>query len=172
MNNEDMLYVLTNDNFMNWVMKELGKHYYVSDANNNLEKEDLFFAKKLKTLFDLVSEYAENNHIYATEFMQYEMYYVYYNGSVFYVYERMNTYGCFSNNINKKELPYCINFDDVKKNKMESIINSDHGIFKDLKDEVVKLHKKGFSTEFIKELLNDLFNKMDEEEKGFVYKKK
>ena len=172
MNKENMLYVLNNSDFMNWLMNKLGEHFYVDDTNVNLTGEDIFFARKLKTLYELVSEYAINNHIYPTKFMQYEMYYVYYNNDVFYVYHGNETYGCLNSNLNKKELPYCINFDSIKKNKMEELLYSNNGIFKKVKEEVLKLHQEGFKMDDIKNVLNNLCDRIDEEEKGFVYKKK
>ena len=172
MNKGNMLFILNNDDFMNWLMNKLGEHFYIDDTNVKLNGDDLFYAKKLKTLYELVSEYALNNHIYPTRFMQYDMYYVSYNDNVFYVYEGNETYGCLNSNLNRKELPYCINYDNVKKSKIEEIIYSNKGVFGNLREEIMKLHRDGFKTDFIKGIIVDLCNKIDEDEKGFVYEKK
>ena len=107
---EEMIYVLSNTNFMNWLTKKLNEHYYVDNMASKLEENDLFFASKLKTLYLIIEEYANKKHIFATKIMDKSFYYVDYNGHVFFVYKGTNSYGCFNNTLDKKYLPYCINF--------------------------------------------------------------
>ena len=171
MNNEDMVYVLTNTNFMNWVIKEINEHYHIDDCNSKIDEKELPYARNLKTLYELVREYARNNHIEPTTSMQYTFYYVYYNGSVFFVYETNNSYGCFNNTLDKKNLLYCINFEDVVKSKIEDIINSDTGLLHGLKKEIIRLNKDGVSIEFIEKIFSKLIEEIKNDEKGKTFKK-
>ena len=171
MNNEDMVYVLSNTNFMKWIIKELNEHYYIDDHNSKLDEEDTFYATKLKVLYELVEEFATNHNIVATRSNQYNLYYVYYNGTVFFVYEGANSYGCFNNTLDKKNVLYCINFDDVVKSKIDDIINSDTGLLYGLKKEIIKLNNCGVSLEFIEKIFGKVLEEV-KEEKGKSYVKK
>lgn len=172
MNNEDMVYVLSNTNFMNWIIKELNEHYYIDDHNSKLTEEDAFYASKLKTLYELVAEYAYKNYIEVSKSMQYNLYYVYYNGTVFFVYEGSNSYGCFNNTLDKKNVLYCINFEDVIKSKLDDIINSDTGLLHGLKKEIMKLNNKGVSLEFIREIFGKVLEEVKEEKEEKIYRKR
>ena len=46
MNNEDILYILSNTKFMDWIKKKLNKNYYVDDYDNKFDENDMFYAKK------------------------------------------------------------------------------------------------------------------------------
>ena len=169
MNNEDMVYVLSNTNFMNWIVTELNEHYNINDHSGRVTEDNIFYYSKLKTLYELVKEYAINNHIEPTISMQYSLYYVYYSGNVFFVYEGNGAYGCFNNTLDKKNILYCINFDDVVKRKLEDIINSNTGLLHKLKKEIENLYQEGISMDFVKQVLTKLIDEVKEEK---VYKKK
>ena len=168
---ENTIYVLTNSNFMNWIIKKLNAHYYIDDHDNKNNETDEFYSKKLATLYHLISDYAKKNNIEPVKFMENNLYYVEYRGNVFFVYEGNNSFGCFNNTLDKKELPYCINFSDVIMTNINDIVNQDNSLFKDLIQEIVKLHRKGISLDFIKEYINNYLSKLGSNEKSYSYRK-
>ena len=169
-NKDDMIYVLTNTNFMNWVIKNLYNHYYIDD-HSKYNDNDLFYAKKIHVLYDLISEYAMKNNIESTQFGYYDLYFIEYNGSVFFVYRGTNSYGCFNNTLDKNKLPYCINFRDIVKNKITDIINFDNGLLNDLKENIIRLYKKGFSLDLIGDIVDKFIVDIDDKGKSFTYQK-
>ena len=171
MTREDMTYVLSNTNFMNWVMNKLKEHYYIDNKKSELNEQDIFYAKKLSTLYELVADYATKNGIESRMVNQNNMYFVYYNGEIIFVYKSANSYGCICNTIDKRSLPYCINLDDVRRFKIKEILNDENDMFYHLKKDIVKLCNKGVSPEFILEITNKVIEEADINTKGHVYKK-
>ena len=165
MENEEKLYVLSNTKFMKWIKKRLGEHYYIDDHDSKMDENDLFYANKIKYLYEVIMEYANANNIKPTNYMQYDLYYVNYENHIFFVYKGANSYGCFNNTLDKKDILYCIDFDEVRNSKIEDIISCENDVFSNLKEEVISLHKKGISLDFIKEIIKELVNNIDKKEK-------
>ena len=166
-----MIYVLSNTNFINWVTKKLNEHYYIDDKTSKLEEHDLFFANKLKTLYELIEDYANKKHIMATRIMDKVFYYVNYKDYVFFVYKSSNSYGCFNNTLNKKDLPYCINYEMVRDSKMEELSYLGNSLFDDIRKDIIKLHDKGYSLEFINQTILKITSNIKNNDRGFTYKK-
>ncbi len=170
MEEREMEYVLTNTKFMEWVLAKLKEHYYVDD-HTEYDDNNMFYAKKLKCLYGLIAEYARNNSIVPDKSSQYEMYYVNYNDNIFMVYGSGKSYGCLNNTLDRKHVPYCISFEDVRKCKIAELINEEKGIFSDLKKEITRLYNKGVSLEFISQVVNKMLFEVKSEDKGHSYKK-
>ena len=171
MTREDMTYVLSNTNFMNWVMNKLKEHYYIDDKKSNLNEQDIFYAKKLSTLYELIADYATKNGIESKIINQNNMYFVYYNGEIIFVYKNANSYGCICNTIDKKNLPFCINLDDVRRFKIKEILSDDNDMFSHLKKDIIKLCNKGVSPEFIIEIMYKVLDEENINKQNHVYKK-
>ena len=172
MEDKEMEYVLSNTNFMNWILKKLKDNYYIDDKKSKLNENDIFYAKKLETLYRLINNYAVNNNIPITNFTQYNLYYINYNDNVFFVYKGIDSFGCFNNTLDKKDMPRnIINFEDVRRDKIEEIINNENSVFNGIKTEITKLYNKGISLEYTSQVISKLLYNVKNEEKGFTYKK-
>ena len=169
---KEMIFALSNEKFMDWVISKLNSKYFIDDHNKDLDDNDKFYAKMLRSLFQLVEEFANNSNINPTRLNEYDVYYVEYKGSVFFVYEGPHSYGCFKNTLAKKDIPYCFNFEDIRKSKIDDLIDSDNVLFKGLKEEIVKLDNKGVPLSYICQIVNRIVYKVNNAEKGYTYQKK
>ena len=172
MNEKEIEYVLYNKKFMNWVVEKLEKHFYIDDHDSKLDENDYTEAQNIKYLFDIVSEYALANGIKTDRSMQFNLYYIDYEGKLFFVYEGTTSYGCFNVGIDKKHMPFCIDFDDVRKFKLDEMLDNDDNLFYDIKTNIIDLHNQGISLEFINQSINRIIHNIKKEEKGHTYKKK
>lgn len=169
---KEMEYVLCNTNYMNWVIKKLNEKYYIDSHDENYDENDLAHASKLKTLYYIISEYAIHNDIKPVKSVKYDLYFVEYAGNLFFVYEGANSYGCFTSTFDKHDLPSYIKFEDVRREKLGEILDSDNSLFDGLRNEIAKLYNRGVSMELISQVFNRLACETHNEEKGHTYKKK
>ena len=171
MEEKEMEYILFNNNYMKWLKNILSEHYYVDDHDDKISENDYGLAQKIKYLYKMVEEYALSYDIYPTRFENYDMYYVSYADLVFFIYEGKVSYGCFNNTLTKKSLPQCISIEDVRNSKLNDLINSDDSIFSGLKDEIIELNRMGISQDIIYQFVKKLSPRVNEHDKGHVYKK-
>jgi len=172
MDEREIEYILCNKEFMDWIIIKLKEHFYVDDHDTKLSEDDYYKAKNISYLYHIISQYAIANGIDSDRSNQFNIYYIDYEGNLFFVYEGSTSYGCFNININKKNLPFCINFEDVRKFKLDEMLNDDSGLFYDIKNDIINLHNQGVSIDFINQSINRMIHNIKKEEKGHAYKKK
>ena len=172
MNREDMIYVLSNTKFMDWIIKKLSMQYYIDDDKYNLDENDRFYAKKLRVLYQLVEKYAVKNNIEPIMNTDYNLYCVDFKGDLFFVYKKNDTFGCFKNTLNKEDISGCVNFHELQKDQIQSVIDYEESVFSKLKEDISILYRKGISSEYIIQITEKILYDLHNEKNKTLVKKK
>ena len=107
--------------FFDWLINQIGKSYYAIYNKTSKDKN----VKLIPLLYELVNDYAINNNVSPISIMNYEIYYINYNGFIFSVFKHVSNtnyeYGCYANFLEKTSVSEYINFDDIRKNNAKKL---------------------------------------------------
>ena len=149
--------LIADDNFFDWLIQQMDEHFYVLyDETNNNDK-----TKKIPLLYKIVYEYAMKRHLPPIKLSYYNIYYLNYHQHIFSIFEHVSStnyeYGCANNFLEKSDIRYFINLDDVR--------NSQDELTRVLKDEINEriqsLYDNGVSIDLIREMINELCNEIE-----------
>ena len=150
-NNNKMNNLFFDESFFDWLINQMDKHYY---AVYNRESTDTN-AKQIPLLFKLVENYATANSLSPIKMLYYNIYYVNYNGHIFSIFEHISDvnyeYGCYANPLSKADIPYFINFDDIKNSNQDYLSKV---LVTEIEERMQKLRENGVSIEDIRNIVN------------------
>ena len=164
--------ILDNPKYMNNLVTKIKDIGFVLE--NQEEKYNTY--KDLSLLYELVDTYAKNNNLYSINQSYHSIYYVKYNNYIFSIFKKNNDKkvlcGCYVNYLNENQLPYCIDFDNIKNNEKIDINSFSRGMITQLKEIIDKLYQEGFPLYFIQQLVDNMIEEKSESEERSIYQKK
>lgn len=165
--------ILMNNGYMNNLVQKLKINMYVISNNDKEDSYNTYY--DLPILYKLVDNYAKDNNLSPLCQKYYEVYYLKYNDYIFSIFrkkkDRKITYGCYPIYLKKNDLPYCIDFLNIK-NNVNGISNFCNGLVGQLKDLVDLLYKEGFPLHFIQQLVDNIVEDKRKNGDENVYQKK
>ena len=156
--NEEKRKFLNNSDYMDDLVKKIRYNTYVFDDNTQEKTNMCSTYNNISFLYKIVNDYATSNYLSPVRQSNYDIYYIKYNNYIFSIFEKQNDekkpiYGCYDVFLKESQLPYCINFEDIKNNKKVDINDFSRGLVVELKDIINKLYEEGFPLHFIQQLI-------------------
>lgn len=160
--------ILHDDKYINSVIKELKKYGYLHSMGSGK------YISLLPHLYRIVNVYAKTNNLCPIIFKNYSIYYINYNGYIFSIFRESIDdnieFGCYPNYLKEEQIPYYIDFNDIKNNREITINEVSNGLIKKVYDAISELNEEGLSVYFINDIVNSICDDLENKEKKLLKK--
>ena len=160
--------LLNNSDYMDTLVKKIRNNTYVFDGDIKEKTNICSTHNDLSLLYNIIDGYATINNLFPVKQSNYNVYYIKYNNYIFSIFEKQNDekkpiYGCYDVFLKENQLPYCIDFEDIKNNKKIDIGDFNKGLIAELNAIIDKLYNEGFPIYAIQYIVGKILYQLKKE---------